>query len=155
LPLLDAQLSAQDKSDGLIGSALVGWRCDGNLERPGLLPYERVPPRSRLSAHGQYTTLGVIADLNHLSLSSSPWNKTLPSRTKVAPSSTATSKSLLIPMDKCSRWCAGSSWQRSRSRKPRSWAKVGRQVSGSCRAAMVIRPCTRTWRSSHNMAGRE
>ena len=62
----------------------------------------------------------------------------------VAPSSIAISKSLLMPIDRDSTACDPFICVRRRSRNSRSRANVGRHASGSCKAAIVIRPRTCT-----------
>lgn len=71
-----------------------------HLQRAVVLADNGVAPRSGLGANRDNAALGVARDLNH---GVNPSKRTLPSRTMVAPSSTATSKSLLMPIDKCWR----------------------------------------------------
>src|SRR5690606_15493476 len=71
-------------------------------------------------------------------------NSAVPIRTMVDPSSTATSKSLVIPMDRqcmCTHWMSASA---TCSRSSRSRRNTGRTVSGSsAKGAMAIRPSIR------------
>src|SRR5262249_11710673 len=67
----------------------------------------------------------------------------VPTRTSVAPSSIATSKSALIPIES-SLSVSAPSW---RSRSWRSAAKKGRTASGPSGGGMVIKPRTRSERS--------
>src|SRR5262249_9952985 len=88
--------------NGIVGFAVVRRRCDSDFERTILLAHNSGATRSGLGAHGQDAPFRVADDLDHRAI---PSNKTVPRRTKVAPSSMATSKSLLMPIDKCRRSC--------------------------------------------------
>src|SRR5581483_6610354 len=140
---LQLQGLGQDLDQGLVRAPLVGRCRDGDLEAPGLLADDAVAPGPRLRPHGEHAPLRMLCHLDH----DRPSKSTVPSRTCVAPSSTATSKSLLIPIDRYStRWALPSS-PRSRSRSSRSATKVGRHASASCSAAMVISPRSSSCRS--------
>src|SRR5438874_509286 len=77
--------------------------------------------RAGLGPHGQDTALGVVTDGDHhpAPFPSRPSNNTVPRRTIVAPSSTATSKSLLMPIDRCPSGCGGPTSARSRASNSR------------------------------------
>ena len=85
----------------LVGPAIFGWCRHSDLKRTVVFPDDVVPLRIRLHPNRNRGSFGMIFNENHSA--SRPAKSVVPRRMKVAPSSMAISKSLLIPIDNVCR----------------------------------------------------
>src|SRR5947209_4555521 len=116
---------AQRFDQGLVGLAVLGGCSDRELERAIPFAHQTCFPCARLSPNRHDATLGMIVYGDHGSSPGRPSKRAVPMRDRVAPSSMATSKSLLMPMDNSVHGCLPCTSPRSWSRKRRTSAKVG------------------------------
>ena len=91
-----SQTFGQHSSDGGIGLAFLGRRGHGHAERPGARAEDGVRAGAGLRVHGEDGSLGMSRQIEH---ASTPSKSAEPTRTRVAPSSMADSKSLDMPID--------------------------------------------------------
>src|SRR5205823_13531318 len=129
--------------EGFVGPAVFRRHGDRDLQRAVVLADDPRLAGVRLRPDRQHIAFGMLADRDHAAPPGMVSKRTVPKRTSVAPSSTATSKSLLMPMERCRMACGGDTSRASRSRSLRTNANVGRHCSASAAsAAIVIRTAT-------------
>ena len=91
-------VSASTSTMASLARPLSGGAVTATFSASGLLTDDGVAAGPGLRAHGDDAAFGMIADFDH----AIPSKSTVPSRMNVAPSSMAISKSLLIPIERCS-----------------------------------------------------
>lgn len=96
LVAFQAQGVGQNVDDSFVGPASIRGGRYGDSKRTGVLVENGVAPGAWAGADGQDRALIVRLDVDH---GASPSNRAEPTRTQVAPSSMATSKSLDMPIE--------------------------------------------------------
>lgn len=96
---LDTEFVSQHTSQCVVGFAFFGSLGDGDFEPAGVNSDNSVLPSSRLGLNGQGDAECRLFELDYQGSDSNPRKRSLPTRIIVAPSSMATSKSLLMPIE--------------------------------------------------------
>src|SRR4051794_28437144 len=109
---LETERPGEHILDRGIGLPLLGRRRDRDAERPGMEADDRIPPRPGLGADREDRPEGMGGQVDH---GTTPSNSAEPTRTRVAPSSIAASKSPDIPIESSASSSEVRSPSRSRS----------------------------------------